>query len=83
MRPVSPWAIPLDDRIRLQVTEFVVHADDLALSLVWDGAEVPELARGVAIQALMAAARFRHGDRAVIRTLSRHERSTAGMFPVL
>jgi hypothetical protein len=83
MRPVLPWAVPLEDRIRLQVIEFVVHGDDLAVSLGCDGAEVPEAAWAVAIDALIAAARFRHGDRAVIRTLSRKERSAAGIFPIL
>jgi hypothetical protein len=83
MRPGLPWAVALEDRIRLQVIEFVVHGDDLAVSLGWEGAEAPEAARTVTIDTLMAAARFRHGDRAVIRTLSRTERSTAAMFPVL
>ena len=83
MRPGLPWAVALEDRIRLQVIEFVVHGDDLAVSLGWEGADAPEAARTVAIDTLMAAARFSYGDRAVIRTLSRTERSTAGMFPVL
>ncbi len=83
MRPALPWAIRLDDRIRLMIVELVVHGDDLAASLGRPGAGLPEAAVGVAIEALVAAARFRHGDDAVIRTLSRQERSTAGVFPVL
>jgi hypothetical protein len=59
------------------------HCDDLAASLGRDGAALPEAAVGMAIDALVAAARSRHGDDAVIRTLSRQERSTAGVFPVL
>ena len=83
MRPVLPWAVTLEDRIRLQVVESVVHGDDLAVSLGWEGADAPEAARTVTIDALMGAARSQYGDRAVIRTLSRTERSTAEMFPVL
>ena len=83
MRPVLPWAVRLDDRIRLQVIEFVVHGDDLAVSLGRDDVEFPERASAVTIDALMAGARAHHGNRAVIRTLARNERSTPGVFPVL
>jgi hypothetical protein len=83
MRPTFPWAIPLEDRLRLLVVDFVVHADDLAVSIGRAGAEASEVPSDLAIEALVAAARFQHGDRAVIRVLSRRERSTPGVFPVL
>jgi mycothiol maleylpyruvate isomerase-like protein len=83
MRPTLPWTIALEDRLRLQVLDFVVHADDLAVSISRPGGHAPEPATSVAIDALVAAARFQHGDKAVIRALSRRERSTPGVFPVL
>ncbi len=83
MRPTFPWAMSLEDRLRLAVIDFVVHADDLAISLGRSGSAAPAAATNVAIDALVAAARFQHGDRAVIRALSRRERSTREVFPVL
>ena len=83
MRPVLPWAITLDDRLRLQVLDVVVHLDDLAVSLGRPGGEAPEGASTIAIDAMLEAARSQHGDRAVIRALSRRERSAEGIFPVL
>lgn len=83
MRPTFPWAMTLEDRLRLLVIDFVVHADDLAVSVGRAGAEAPAAAADLAIEALVATARFQHGDRAVIRALSRRERSTQEVFPVL
>ena len=83
MRPTFPWAMPLEDRLHVVVMDLVVHADDLAVSLGRPGGEAPGAATNLAIDALIAAARFQHGDTAVIRALSRRERSTAEVFPVL
>ena len=83
MRPTFPWAIPLEDRLHLFVMDFVVHADDLAVSIGRPGCEATQAASSLAIDGLVAGARFQHGDRAVIRALSRRERSTADVFPVL
>jgi hypothetical protein len=83
MRPTFPWAMSLEDRLRLLVIDLVVHADDLAVSVGRPGSEAPAAASSVAIDGLIAAARFQHGDRAVIRALSRRERSIPGVFPVL
>jgi hypothetical protein len=83
MRPTLPWAMSLEDRLRGITLDQVVHADDLAVSLGRSGGESPEAPSNVAIDALMAAARFQHGDTAVIRAMSRRERSTAEIFPVL
>lgn len=83
MRPTFPWAQTLEDRLRLLVVDLVVHADDLAVSIDRPSSEGPASAASVAIDALVATARFQHGDRTVIRALSRRERSTARVFPVL
>ncbi len=83
MRPMFPWAISLEDRLRVVTMDLVVHADDLAVSIGRAGCEAPEAASSVAIDGLVAAARFQHGDRAVIRALTRRERSAEDVFPVL
>jgi mycothiol maleylpyruvate isomerase-like protein len=83
LRPTLPWGISLEDRVRLNLMDLVVHADDLAVSLGRSGSEAPEAASSVAIDALMGAARYQHGDTAVIRALSRRERSAEEVFPVL
>lgn len=83
MRPILPWGVSLDDRLRLQIMEFVVHGDDLAVSLGRSSGEAPEAASTVVIEGMLEAARFQHGDRAVIRALARRERSAEDVFPVL
>lgn len=83
MRPTFPWVMSLEDRLRLMVLDLVVHLDDLAVSIGRPGAAANEAASSMAIETMLAAARFQHGDRAVIRALARRERSTPGVFPVL
>jgi uncharacterized protein (TIGR03083 family) len=83
MRPTFPWVMSLEDRLRLMVMDLVVHLDDLAVSIGRPGCEATEAASSMAIEAMLAAARLQHGDRAVIRALARRERSTPGVFPVL
>lgn len=82
MRPILPWGVSLENRLRLQVLEFVVHADDLAVGLGRPAGDVPEAATNIAVDALMAAARFLGGDCAVIRAMARRERSAVKVFPV-
>ncbi|MCA1843492.1 MAG: maleylpyruvate isomerase N-terminal domain-containing protein, partial [Actinobacteria bacterium] len=83
MRPILPWAITLDNRLRLHLWDLVVHLDDLAVSLGRPGAEAPQGASTVAITVMLEAARSQHGDRSVIRVLSRRERSAEEIFPVV
>lgn len=83
MRPTLAWGVSLETRLRLQVVEFVVHADDLAAALGRPGVGIPEAATNIAVDALMAAARFLSGDCAVIRAMARQERSAEEVFPVL
>jgi uncharacterized protein (TIGR03083 family) len=67
----------LDDYLVTRIVEVVVHADDLAVSV---GVPTPAWARPVAdlaIDHLVACARHRHGDLAVLRALSRRERDRA------
>ncbi len=75
-----PWqdcALPTDDFLVVRLMEIVVHADDLACSV---GVAAPVFSPEVLepVLALLAAlAARRRGQDAVLRTLSRHER-TAG-----
>ena len=59
MRPIFPWAISLRGPAPTSCTmDLVVHADDLAVSIGRPGGEAPEAASSVAIDGLVAAARF-------------------------
>ena len=83
MRPTVPCAIRLDDRLRCEIVEFVVHGDDLAASIGQETLELPAEAVTVAVGVLLDSARHGHGDRAVVRALARRERATGEVFPVL
>lgn len=73
-----PWqdcALPTDDFLVVRLMEIMVHADDLACSV---GVPTPAFSHEVAepVLALLAAlAARRHGQDAVLRTLSRAERA--------
>lgn len=62
--------------------ELAVHLEDLALS-VGVHAPAPEAALAIAIDVLVAAARERHGDQAVLHALARRERDTNHALRVL
>jgi uncharacterized protein (TIGR03083 family) len=83
MRPTFPTAMRLDDRVRLEIVEFVVHGDDLAVSIGREDVDPPPEAVTIALATLLEAPRRRHGDRAVVRALARRERAAADVFPVL
>ncbi|MFE1783747.1 maleylpyruvate isomerase N-terminal domain-containing protein, partial [Streptomyces sp. NPDC059506] len=63
----------LDGYLRTRCVELAVHLDDLALS-TGVHCPVPGATLAVAVDLLVAAARERHGDRAVLRALARRER---------
>lgn len=77
-----PWqdcALPTDDFLVVRLMEIVVHADDLACSVdlappVFD----PDVLEPV-LALLAALAAKRHGQDAVLRTLSRHERAAGSV----
>ncbi|MGH3504395.1 MAG: maleylpyruvate isomerase N-terminal domain-containing protein [Nocardioidaceae bacterium] len=77
-----PWqdcALPTDDFLVVRLMEVVVHADDLACSV---GVAAPAFSGEVlepvlALLAVLAA--WRRGQDAVLRTLSRHERSAGSV----
>ncbi len=77
-----PWqgcALPTDDFLVVRLMEIVVHADDLACSV---GVAAPRFAPEALepVLALLAAlAARRRGQDAVLRALSRHERSVGSV----
>jgi uncharacterized protein (TIGR03083 family) len=83
MRPTLPAAVRLSDFLRTRVVELVVHGDDLAASVGIEPPRPSEEAARVVIDTLVSTARAAHGDLAVIRALSRRERSSPSVFPVL
>jgi hypothetical protein len=63
----------LDEYLATHVVELSVHIEDLSLS-VGSTAEAPLAAVTRAVDVLVAVARERHGDRAVLHALSCRER---------
>jgi uncharacterized protein (TIGR03083 family) len=63
----------LDDYLETRIVELVVHHDDVARSVAV-ATIVPPEALGVAVEHLVAVARGRHGDLAVLRAFARRER---------
>jgi len=73
----------LDRYLVTRLVEMAVHGDDLATSIgVATPPPDPE-ALTLVIEALLAAARLRHGDLAVIRAMTRTERDTVRALRVL
>jgi hypothetical protein len=74
LRVVNGIVIRLDDYLRTRLVELVVHADDLAISIGVPPPTVSPTLTDEIITHLVAVARRRHGDPAVIRALTRRER---------
>ncbi len=65
----------LDEYLKTRLVELVVHSEDLALS-VGAGVGLPIDAVTIATDVMVATARRRHGDMAVLRAMTRRERDT-------
>ncbi len=72
----------LDGYLQTRCVELTVHLDGLALS-VDAPCRVPDAALAVAVDVLVAAARDRHGDQAVLHALARRERDVDQALRVL
>ncbi|WP_245847854.1 maleylpyruvate isomerase N-terminal domain-containing protein [Lentzea kentuckyensis] len=71
----GPWAVSLDEYLVSRLMEFVVHSDDLAVSV---GVETPEFPRRVnetVIDLLTRMSLNKHRAIDVVRALSRKERA--------
>ncbi|MGW2471581.1 maleylpyruvate isomerase N-terminal domain-containing protein [Streptomyces sp. NPDC001665] len=72
----------LDGYLQTRCVELAVHLEDLALS-VGARRSAHEAALAIAVDVLVAAARERHGDQAVLHALARRERDTDQALRVL
>ena len=83
MRVHLDMVLRLDDYLVTRIIELVVHIDDLAVSVDIPTPDLSEVAYDVAIDALVAVGRVKHGDLAVLRALSRRERDDENALRVL
>ncbi|HEX7126342.1 MAG TPA: maleylpyruvate isomerase N-terminal domain-containing protein [Thermodesulfobacteriota bacterium] len=72
----------LDDYLVTRMVEITVHTDDLAVSLGLATPDWPRAVSDAVVDHLVAAARHRHGDLAVIRALARRERDAVDALRV-
>ena len=73
----------LDEYLVTRLVELATHIDDLAFSVGRATPVLSEVTRDCVLGALFMIARRRHGDVEVLRALTRAERSSGGVFPVL
>ena len=83
VRAYKDLVLTIDDYLVTRLIELVVHVDDLAVSVGLPLPELPAEATGLAIGALVEAARLKHGDVAVLRALARRERDEVEALRVL
>lgn len=72
----------LDEYLATRCVELAVHTEDLALS-VGSAVRAPATTTAVAVDVLVAAARRRHGDVAVLHALARRERDDVDALRVV
>jgi hypothetical protein len=69
------WALTLDDFLVTRMMEITVHSDDLAVSVGVPTPAFPPNVLSPVLALLTDLAVHRHGQTAVLRALSRHERA--------
>lgn len=82
VRVAGDAGMRLDDYLVTRLIELTIHADDLALSVGLETPALPSEALELVIHALVDIARYRQGDLAVLRALSRRERQSADILCV-
>lgn len=83
VRVFKDLVLSLDDYLVTRLIELLVHIDDLAVSVGVPTPEPAVEAATSAIDTLVAVARLRHGDLAVVRALTRRERDPVSALRVL
>ncbi|HEX2057276.1 MAG TPA: maleylpyruvate isomerase N-terminal domain-containing protein [Actinomycetota bacterium] len=83
VRAYKELVLVLDDYLVTRLIELTVHLDDLAVSVHVPPPDLPEEATKLAIEALVEAAKLKHGDLAVLRALTRRERDEVEALRVL
>ncbi len=71
----GPWAVSLDEYLVSRLMEFVVHCDDLAVSVGADTPEFPRQVNETVIDLLTRMALNKHSAVDVVRAFSRKERA--------
>jgi hypothetical protein len=74
--PWQGWSLSAADFVLTRTMEAIVHSDDLAASIGVDTPTFPEEAADAVLGLLASIAAERHGQAAVVRALSRPQRST-------
>jgi hypothetical protein len=77
--PWQGWSLSEHDFLLTRLMELVVHADDLAASIGVPTPEFPDPVIEPVLALLTAVAVRRHGQAAVVRTLSRPQRAPASV----
>lgn len=77
--PWQGWSLTAHDFAVTRLMEMVVHADDLAASVGVDPPRFPDEAVRQVVRLLTDVALDRHGQAAVVRTLSRPQRAPASV----
>jgi uncharacterized protein (TIGR03083 family) len=75
--------LTLDDFCRTRMIEVLIHLDDLAASVGVPTPATDPAGRAIVIDILVGIARNLYGDWEVIHALSRDERRTLDVFPVM
>jgi hypothetical protein len=81
VRVAGDQVMRLDDYLETRLVEIALHTDDVCVSVGIPAPDAPGC--DVAIRMLVDVARFRHGDRAVLRALGRRERDPEEVLRVL
>ncbi|MFI6094025.1 maleylpyruvate isomerase N-terminal domain-containing protein [Lentzea sp. NPDC051213] len=71
----GPWAVPLDEYLLSRLMEFVVHSDDLAVSVGLDTPEFPGHVNEAVLGLLTRMALTKHSAVDLVRAFSRKERA--------
>jgi hypothetical protein len=83
IRALGDRVILLDDYLIVRMVELTVHSDDLAASVGIELPQFPEPVLELVIETLVGTAVMRHGDWAVLRSLTRRERDSAAALRVI
>ena len=73
--PAGAWALPLPEALLTRMMEIAVHSDDLAVSVGRPTPTLPDAVIHPVLGLLAALAARRHGQPAVLRALTRAERT--------
>ncbi len=77
--PWQGWSLTTDEFLTTRMMEMVVHGDDLASSVGLPTPEYPQAAIEPVLALLTGVAARRHGQTAVVRSLSRPQRAPASI----